>query len=67
MHLSSFSQEDIEDMDKFIQGTILKDYPDMEKTTEECTVSQNEENPSVVKVEISKKRPFPHKQSNQVC
>ena len=55
-------------MDKFLQGTVLKDYPHMGKTTEECEVIQNEEqNPSVVRVEVSRKRPLPQKQSNQVC
>ena len=56
-------------MDKFIQGTFLKDYPDMTKITKECGETQNEEeeNPSVVKVTVDRKRPLPQKQSNQVC
>ena len=41
LDLSPLSQEDIDEMDKFIQGTVLKDYPDMVKTTEECEVIQN--------------------------
>ena len=55
-------------MDEFIQGTVLKDYPDMTKITKECGETQNEEeNPSVVKVTVDRKTPLPQKQSNQVC
>ena len=55
-------------MDEFIQGTVLKDYPEMTKITKECGETQNEEeNPSVVKVTVDRKRPLPQKQSNQVC
>ena len=54
-------------MDEFIQGTVLKDYPEMTKITKECVETQNEEeNPNVVKVAIDRKRPLPQKQSNQV-
>ena len=55
-------------MDEFIQGTVLKDYPDMVKITKECGETQNEEeNASVVKVSVDRKRPLSQKQSNQVC
>ena len=55
-------------MDKFINGTVLKDYPDIGKTTEESAGTQNgEENPSVLRTEVIRKRPLPQKQSNQVC
>ena len=66
--LPCLSQQDIEDMDKFIHGTVLKDYPDIGKTTEECAGTQNEEeNPSILRAEVIRKRPLPQKQSNQVC
>ena len=55
-------------MDKFIHGTVLKDYPGIGKTTKECAGTQNEEeNPSVLRAEVIRRRPLPQKQSNQVC
>ena len=56
------SQEDIDDMDEFIQGTVLKDYPDMNQSNEESHLT-----PMLVSGEVSRKRPSSDKQSNQVC
>ena len=54
--------EDIDDMDEFIQGTVLKDYPDMNQSNEESHLT-----PMLVSGEVSRKRPSSDKQSNQVC
>ena len=56
------SQEDIDAMDEFIQGTVLKDYPDMNQSNEESHLT-----PMLVSGEVSRKRPSSGKQSNQVC
>ena len=53
-------------MDKFIQDTVLKDYPQMEKNDEDTSKEQNT-NPSIVRAEVTRKRSSPKKQSNQVC
>ena len=55
------SQEDIDHMDEFIQGTVLKDYPDMNQSNEESHLT-----PMLVSGEVSRKRPSSDKQSN-VC
>ena len=59
---NNMSQEDIDDMDEFIQGTVLKDYPDMNQSNEESHLT-----PMLVSGEVSRKRPSSDKQSNQVC
>ena len=53
------SQEDIDAMDEFIQGTVLKDYPDMNQSNEESHLT-----PMLVSGEVSRKRPSSDKQSN---
>ena len=42
----------LNDMDEFIQGTVLKDYPDMNQSNEESHLT-----PMLVSGEVSRKRP----------
>ena len=49
-------------MDDFIQGTVLKDYPDMNQPNEDSYLT-----PMLVTGEVTRKRRLPEKQSNQVC
>ena len=59
---NNLSQEAINDMDEFIQDTVLKDYPDMNESNEDSYLT-----PMLVSGEVTRKRPSTQKQSNQVC
>ena len=59
---NNLSQEAINDMDEFIQDTVLKDYPDMNESNEDSYLT-----PMLVSGEVTRKRPSTEKQSNQVC